>query len=771
LQEVINKYNTVLQWEKKKSLSKLLVNLLVRQWNIISKFKKLKYRWFYYSWQPTKYADSSWIVLLKNNQWLPTSQNILAKPSEVFLDKSEIREVLGDTVPYLAVEIKNEDFIEAIGINTEANVEGVLNYLQALVEQKSENKEKFEKLYKFLNEHFEEDSIKIKEEFARSPLIFVPGTEERYYSSKEVIWKDISNVFGKNRIYLKKYYPKLRKFFVGKLTISEKPTPKDYVDVLCSISEKSEISNEDKKIIVRIYEELNRNLNPDKVENPISQEDWWNDFIEKQIFLTNKGDFWSNDRDIFINDNNELYKLFKDEEDIGFLWLPEGYHPDKIKLFIKACGLRYLSESVETEPLLEETTYSKDKKLTQLIQIVVPYVLRYLYWKDNPAYEELKKSGILEKIGAIEVYATDNLKVKYSINVNEWKRIDKVTKKNCIHYNNNLYVLKDNTNINHLALEFSKLFGKIKGLDSFLLLIMNVDTSKIEQIMEVQNIGELPDTEMNILKKVPKIRKIEQKEKKVEELEKTSFKKEHGRVKEISPPISTETTPRPPTEPTGGEDITETDEDILNKTKEKEWTPEVSPKEASPNIWDYNTQEQKIAEAIKKERGTIDKKSSIGKSQAPTTPPEVLSKKAKEDIGRWGEEYAFICIKNELMEKYPDTSLVDTEQGFRLEKDGSTIVEVVWLNKKEESGEHYDIKIVENGEEIFVEVKSTKEHRKARFRVSKDQWRLMREKGDRFYIYRVYSAGTKEAKVKKIPNPAKLWLEGQIDAYPISIEL
>jgi len=272
-------------------------------------------------------------------------------------------------------------------------------------------------LYKFLDEHFEEDSERIKEEFTNSPLIFVPDTNNKYYREYEVLWKDVSNIFGKNRVYLEKYYPKLKKFFLEKLRISEKPNPKDYADVLCSISEKSDVSSEDKKIIIRIYEELNRNLNPDKVENPISEEDWWNDFIEKPIFLTDKGEFWSNDEDIFINDNNELYELFKDEEDIGFLWLPDGYHPDKIKFFIKACSIHYLSENVEIEPLVEKTTLSKDDKRTKLIQDVIPYVLRYLYWSENLKYEKFKGNGTLEKIGAIEVYVTDNLRVRYSITV------------------------------------------------------------------------------------------------------------------------------------------------------------------------------------------------------------------------------------------------------------------------------------------------------------------------------------------------------------------
>jgi len=758
---ISNDFQKVVEKIQKPS-TEILCGLLDKYWNnIYERYRKSDYYYRYYGqrgWNCSS-TKSTFLLTLQNLRWIPTTEG-LHKPYEVFLDSKENRELLGETVPYLAVEIKNEDFIKILGINTQANVEGVLNYLKALVEQKNNDKEKFEKLYKFLDEHFEEDSIKIKEEFSKSSLIFVPDTEKEYYSNKEVIWDDVSNIFGKVRVYLEKYYPSLKRFFVEKLGISEKPTPKDYANVLLSMSEKSEISDEDKKIIVKIYEELNRNLSPDKVGNPISQEDWWGEFIEKSIFLTDRGEFRCRGN-IFINDDNEIYELFKYEEDIGFLWLPEGYHLNKIKFFIKACGLSYISKNTKAELSLESDRYSKDEELTKSVQTRVPYVLRYLYWKENQAYEELKKEEILKKIGAIGVYATENLKVEYSVNVNEWKKIYRVTGRNCIHYDGNLYILKDNTNINHLALEFSKLFGKIKGLDSFLLLIMKIDTSEIEQIMRIQNISELPETEMNILKKVPEILKTKQKEKKEEEkLEETSFKKEE--TEESS--TLTKTTPQPLLGSAGY--AAETGEDISDKTIEKNWTPEVSPEKAHINVEEY------IPE---KERKSSDKKSSIDKSPATyggnTTPTEVLSKKAKEAIGYWGEKYAFICIKNKLMEKYPGTSLVDTEQGFRLEKDGSAIVEVVWLNKKEESGEHYDIKIVENGEELFIEVKSTKEYGKAWFQVSKDQWRLMKEKGDKFYIYRVYGAGTKEAKVEKIPSPERLWLEGHINAYPIGIEV
>ncbi|MCD6115126.1 DUF3883 domain-containing protein, partial [bacterium] len=340
----------------------------------------------------------------------------------------------------------------------------------------------------------------------------------------------------------------------------------------------------------------------------------------------------------------------------------------------------------------------------------------------------------------------------------------------------NCVYMKRNGDIYDLAVEFSKVFGEIKGLDDFIMNIMS-NIPNAENIMRVKNIEALPESEEEILKRVSKIKEIEiveeaGKEKQLPESESKEVypvedETETEKITQIPAETSTQDSSR-----LVGKTVIPTDEDILDETEEKEWAPEFSPEDVPINVGEYIPEE-----GIKvSEKGTksIDKKPPIRRptlDKERTPPTEVLSKKAKEDIGRWGEKYTSKCIKDEMTKKYPDTSLVDTEQGFRLEKDGDVIVEVVWLNKNGESGQHYDIKIIENGEEIFIEVKSTKEYGKAWFSMSKDQWKLMKEKGDKFYIYRVYGAGTQEAKVEKLPNPAKLWKEGHIDAYPLGIEI
>ena len=171
--------------------SERLLHILDTYWDKkYSKYLEMKYQWYYYT-DHSKTLRSSFIRDLKGNIRLPSTQNTLAKPSEIFLNEPEIQEVLGDTVPYLSVEIKDEDFIKAIGINTEVNVGGVLNHLKALTEQICTKKNKFEKLYIFLNKHFY-DVKGIRQSFSNDPLIYIPDTEKMSFTRREVLWEDVS---------------------------------------------------------------------------------------------------------------------------------------------------------------------------------------------------------------------------------------------------------------------------------------------------------------------------------------------------------------------------------------------------------------------------------------------------------------------------------------------------------------------------------------------------------------------------------------------------
>ena len=103
--------------------------------------------------------------------------------------------------------------------------------------------------------------------------------------------------------------------------------------------------------------------------------------------------------------------------------------------------------------------------------------------------------------------------------------------------------------------------------------------------------------------------------------------------------------------------------------------------------------------------------------------------------------------------------------------------EIIWLNEKEEAGKGYDFSIVSHGKDIeYIEVKTKIDSEPQLFEITGTQWEFARKlynenEGDKYKIYVVSNAGTKNAKIKIIKNPAKLWKDGKLYAHPIHFRL
>lgn len=730
--------------------AKNLVRLLENQWLYLAKFLQLEYSWRYYGWH-TKYADSTWLHLLKTTNWLPTSKGTFAKPFEVFLDKPEIKQLLGDSVPYLTIDIKNEYFIKTLKINSEANIEGVINYLKSLKDQNCQDKTLFSKLYEFLNKKYWDDEYTIKTAFLEHQIIYVPETSQSYYTSREVLWKNESKIFGDKLGYLEEHYPSLKSFFVDKLGVSEKPAPKDYANVLMDLSCKKNFNKDDEKLVIKIYQELNNYLNPDENEHLPSEEDWGDDFIQKPIFWTNKEEFWRNNNNVFVNDNEELYELFKNKSKVAFLKLPENYYP-KLQYFIKATKLLYLSKAIEIEPKFNENQ-NVDNKLTNDIQKFIPFILRYLYQSAYGNFAKLKNDGKLNQLINLECYTVESLKVEYKLGEESV-----ITERSSLLYDGKLYIQKDQVeNTDILGIELSKLFGEITGLDDFIITLFEKKTDeKIEQYLKVKGIKELPEEEKKWFVK-------------------SSHEPEPPGGPEPESPGGPE--PKPPGGPEPKPTRSSEPKPPSIPAETIEWEPQCKPKEVEPRIKEIDIPVTGSKDSGGGDSGEVPQKKGEGQKDQDEKKDEdegkknAISQKDKVKIGKWGEEYALMCLKEKLKKKYQNGKIEETSSGFNIVVDDMVVVEVDWLNAIGDSGEGYDIKVTEKNSEWYIEVKTTKTDKKDWFDISSKQWEIMEKEGDMFHIYRVYNAGTQKAYIVDIPNPYEMWREGNLTAYPIRIQI
>ena len=154
--------------------------------------------------------------------------------------------------------------------------------------------------------------------------------------------------------------------------------------------------------------------------------------------------------------------------------------------------------------------------------------------------------------------------------------------------------------------------------------------------------------------------------------------------------------------------------------------------------------------------------SQIGTGQSTFIDDFLENSENSKKIGDWGEKYVLQALQSKYKKKYPNAELKINNEGFSvLQKGKDEIVKVRWLNLYEDAPGR-DIELCENGEMHYIEIKTTRTARKRTFKLSKNQWRLMRHFGSRYQIYRVFGAGTNKAWISCIANPAKLILEGKI---------
>ncbi|MEH2027279.1 DUF3883 domain-containing protein [Nostoc sp.] len=563
--------------------------------------------------------------------------------------------------------------------------------------------------------------------------------------------------------------------FIKDLGIKEKITDsKDYADLLLALSHKKELDEKDEEFVLKIYQELNK--------VGINLKDWWKPFIIERIFWTNKKTFCTASK-VLINDNDEVYELFKDNPQIAFLKLPSNYYP-KLQHFIKATGIRYLSQIIKIELAIGEVPKVEEESLTEQIKALIPYVLRYLYKIEYQIYQQLKTNHTLIQLKNLVCYRVENLQIKYLLD-----QQSAYTQRSAFLDNGNLYIQSNSlSDMDYLALEISQLFGNPKGLDDFLIsLFEKRKLGKIDTLMKVKNIPPLPNEEKQWFESSNIY------------LGETNFIEIAAENdKQIEFTANKDQKLEPDNRSVKSDLITIYPKDEV--FDDAQWQPECEPREiielktiqltnAKITSQEYPSTGKvtesiitpSFAELIEDE--SISDKTTFSNSQSESAPQKIIqlitelriidrdepNEKPKAS-GIWGEKFAVEYLRRKFSAKYPEGKLEENKYGFSIKINSQVLVEVQWLNEVQET-KGYDIKLVENGQEDYIEVKSSKPGAKKLIKLSGSQWKLAYDLGENFHIYRVYDAGTQQATLIDISNPNQLFSEGSLRIDSVSLRI
>ncbi|WDO12327.1 DUF3883 domain-containing protein [Flavobacterium sp. WW92] len=125
---------------------------------------------------------------------------------------------------------------------------------------------------------------------------------------------------------------------------------------------------------------------------------------------------------------------------------------------------------------------------------------------------------------------------------------------------------------------------------------------------------------------------------------------------------------------------------------------------------------------------------------------DMSDEEARKGYGKWSEEF----VNGYLLKKYPADS-------------------IKWMNEHEESYKPYDFELHIDSEIFYIDVKGTPSSTKDLVFLSPPEWRFMIQKGEKYSIYRIYSADTSEPKIKIVSNPAFQIASGALIPYKPSL--
>ena len=542
--------------------------------------------------------------------------------------------------------------------------------------------------------------------------------------------------------------PVLKELFVNQIGINENPQIDHFINFLEKVESRitaEGLKESDKEIIYKIYAELGTLALKAKPEENL--------FSDLGPYIwTNKLAFWANDNDIFYNDNDELFELFKDEESVAFFDIPKNILP-KTKDLLSILNIPAISNAIQAE-LLNAENATLDRRFTDKVRKYAESIISLVYSEHIYFYEQYKESDLFDNLRNIEIYESPELEVKYCLN-----KIIKIAQADSFHTNNHIYIVRGNNDkISTLAFEISKLLG-IPQLFEFILLLITSSKNTINFILKQKNIVQPPDETTDTVDEYLQEEFVETDYKEYETENLTNGSDELEELIDDSAEIESK------------ESFDLAGVDIKNSISTERWTPEFNVDAISVEIESY-VELADVSENADKDGRTFSK-NSFNTSSDNKSASTVLSKEQKDKIGDYGEEKVFLELIKQLKGKYPGyrTQQDSRNKNFQILQDERVIVELKWLNSNSIIQEGYDLILIENNIKKFYEVKTTRGNESIVFSVSPQQWNFIKLKEGNYSIIRVINAGTANIRLIEINNPHQLWIDGKLKVYPINIEL
>ncbi len=478
----------------------VVLKFIDKKWPYYKSFLKSKYYYHpvgAHGWSKEELGESLFARFLRVSNWIPTKDGKHLKPEAVAL--SELKGIV--KAPIIDYKISNEEFkkhLHKLGLQTKPTVEGAIAFLKARVEQKEGKINRLIEIYEYLAQH-EKEKKKIREGLKDFFCIFVPNRKKKYWKISEVYWEG-GDSFLEWKTNIGQTYPELKDFFLNVLGVRENTTHEDYVEFLRSyLWKKEELNNREKSSLGNVYHRLNYIV----ITPELKKSEIWVS-LKEGFKIWCEDNYWAEiDKEIYYNDNDELYKLFRKYTDMIFAYIPKNVKVKElfVELRVRSLSERYVEKcSASGEQIIAKEVYQN------IIRRISRYVAHFVKEKSPNTFDRLNKEGAFSLLNETKVRFVENIKVdavvdRYTVSIDERKSFYSWgDSENCI-YLDRCIQGDDSSCFRYIGIAIANAFGKVSGLEIFVPYVVGKDDNEIKQIL--QDYGISLDEGVRIIEPLP----------------------------------------------------------------------------------------------------------------------------------------------------------------------------------------------------------------------------------------------------------------------------
>ncbi len=427
---------------------------------------------------------------------VPTTKRDKARIPECFLNSDELRDVFGDAVSFIHVNVSDPHFMEAVGIVGKVDLAACLKRLSQLSKTEKPSLRSIQKVYLIIATLADRHLAEVKKEFSTEALIYVPDADPKWRKAESVCWQSHGSLLDRLYPPLEERYREFHTFFVKKVGITYTLSPEKLINGLRELEGYGESTEERQRAGMDIYRKLDKILRDIRAkEQGANEPDWIDEIRDGKLLLDTKGRLCEPGDGLYIDDRPDVAKFFVDVDDVSFFCATQGQLM-LVRSLIEACRIPRLSESM-ARSIGDVNVGAVDQELTRLVRSRAGHIIRILHFKDLSVFEQFIGQGKTRHLQSVTVRRPESLSIEISLNGHV------AVSQEDTFWGGSVILIKAGVRgaIDKLAAELCRYINlKSDVADLLSLILRERDSDEVEAILLTRGIAEIPESLLDEIK-------------------------------------------------------------------------------------------------------------------------------------------------------------------------------------------------------------------------------------------------------------------------------